>query len=217
MLITFAFFGGIFLFPIYLQNLRGLDAFHAGLLLLPQACVSLIAALIGGRLVDRFGVRVVMLPGLLLLALASWQLTALSLSTSYAWLQVIFVLRGIALGLIVQPLTVSALSAVPPQQMAQASSLSSVIRFVSTSLGIAVLATLVQARANAHFTQLAGQATSILAAQHLLPQSYVLALQDAFWFTLVVLLASIVAVCFIRTRKPTLPAAAPTEQQGEAQ
>ncbi len=103
------------------------------------------------------------------------------------------------------------------QQMAQASSLSSVIRFVSTSLGIAVLATLVQARANAHFTQLAGQATSILAAQHLLPQSYVLALQDAFWFTLVVLLASIVAVCFIRTRKPTLPAAAPTEQQGEAQ
>jgi nitrate/nitrite transporter NarK len=85
-LITFVFCGGIFLFPIYLQNLRGLNVFNAGLLLLPQAFASIILALMGGRVVDRFGVRVVVIPGLILLAYVTWQLTYLSLATSYGWL-----------------------------------------------------------------------------------------------------------------------------------
>ncbi len=211
-LITFAFFGSLFLIPLYLQNLRGLDAFHAGLFLLPQAIASLVTALIGGWLVDRFGARAVVLPGLLLLALAFWQMTALSLSTSFVWLQVLFVLRGLALGLMVQPMTVSALSTIPRQQTAEATALFTVIRFVSTSLGIAVLAALVQGRATAHFATLASSAAAPLAHA----ESSVLALQDAFWVTLVVLLAAIVAVVFIRTGKPAPAQAAPVEQPQEA-
>jgi DHA2 family multidrug resistance protein len=215
-LMTFAFFGGLFIFPLYLQNLRGMDAFHAGLFLLPQACASLITALIGGRLVDRFGVRAVMLPGLLLLILASWQMTALSLSTDYIWLQVLFVLRGMALGMIVQPLNVSALSAVPPKLTAQATTLFSTIRFVSVSLGIAVLATLVQARTTTHFTELVGRAALPLPTGLAHAQSLMLAIQDAFWFILPVLLASLVSVCFIRRRK-SIQDAVPTEKIEAAQ
>lgn len=196
MLITFAFFGSLFLFPIYLQNLRGLNAFQTGLFLLPQAGASLVAALLGGRLVDRFGVRVVVLPGLVLLALSFWQLTPISLTTSYVWLQVLFLLRGIGLGLIVQPMTVSALSTVPAKLTAQATSLFSVIRFISTSLGIAVLATLVQAQTVAHLSAL-GRQTPLAQAQ-----SSLLALQTAFWFIVPVLLAAIVMVCLIPARKP---------------
>src|SRR5258708_14895782 len=36
-LVTFALYGGLFILPIYLQDLRGLSPFQAGLLLLPQA------------------------------------------------------------------------------------------------------------------------------------------------------------------------------------
>ncbi len=232
-LITFAFFGGIFLFPIYLQNLRGLNAFSAGLLLLPQAFASIITALIGGRVVDRFGVRVVVIPGLVLLAFATWQLNYLTLFTPYGWLQVLFVIRGLALGLIIQPLSVSALSDMHPRQFAQASSLYTVVRFVSTSLGIAVLATLVQTQAKIHYGHLAEQVTPAsplgqlasrlqsLFVQHgaslndaraaaiqevarlVQRQGYMLAIQDAFWFVLFVLIASIIAACFIRMRKHT--------------
>ena len=230
-LITFAFFGGIFLFPVYLQNLRGLNAFHAGLLLLPQAFASLVTALIGGRIVDRFGVRVVVIPGLILMAFASWQLSYITLSTPYSWLQVLFVIRGLALGLIIQPLNVSALSDIHPRKFAQASSLYTVIRFVSTSLGIAVLATLVQSQAKLHATQLAAQITptSPLAQlarrlqtqliQHgasagaaraaalkqvaglVVQQGYLMAIQDAFWFVMFVLIAAVIAAFFIRMRR----------------
>lgn len=230
-LITFAFFGGIFLFPVYLQNLRGLNAFHAGLLLLPQAFASLVTALIGGRIVDRFGVRVVVIPGLILMAFASWQLSYLTLSTPYSWLQVLFVIRGLALGLIIQPLNVSALSDIHPRRFAQASSLYTVIRFVSTSLGIAVLATLVQTQARVHATQLAAQITptspfaqlaahlQALLIQHgasasaaraaalkqvaglVQQQGYLMAIQDAFWFVMFVLIASVITAFFIRMRR----------------
>ena len=241
-LITFAFFGGLFLFPVYLQNLRGLNAFSAGLLLLPQAFASIVAALVGGRVVDRFGARVVIIPGLVLLAFATWQLTSLTLSTPYGWLQILFVIRGLALGLLIQPLSVSALSDLHPRQFAQASTLYTVLRFVSTSLGIAVLATLVQTQAKIHYGHLAEQVTPTsppgqlesrlqsLFVQHgaslnnaraaalqevarlVQRQGYVLAIQDAFWLVLFVLIAALIAACFIRMRKHTPPVSQQVEQ-----
>ncbi len=230
-LITFAFFGGLFIFPVYLQNLRSLNAFQAGILLLPQAFASIFTALIGGRFVDRIGVRPVILPGLIFLGFATWELTFLSLSTPYWWLQFIFVLRGLALGLIIQPLIVSALSDVQPRQFAQASALNTVMRFVSTSLGIAVLATLVQRQAKIHYSHLAEQVTAfsplgqfvthlqaalvargadasnarIVALQEIIRlvqrQGYMLALLDAFWLVLAVIVAAFVATCFVQMRR----------------
>lgn len=247
-LITFAFFGGIFLFPVYLQNLRGLNAFQAGLLLLPQAFASIVTALIGGRIVDRFGVRVVLIPGLALMAFASWQLSYLTLSTPYGWLQALFVIRGLALGLIIQPLNVSALSDIHPRKFAQASSLYTVIRFVSTSLGIAVLATLVQTQAKVHATNLAAQITptsplaqlaarlqallvlhgasssaaSAIAQRQIAglvqQQGYLMAIQDAFWFVMFVLIAAVIAAFFIRMRRhvPSVSQEGTENAEGEA-
>ncbi len=246
-LITFAFFGGLFLFPIYLQNLRGLNAFSAGLLLLPQAFASIMTALIGGRVVDRSGARVVVIPGLVLLAFATWQLSYLTLSTPYGWLQVLFVFRGLGLGLIIQPLSVSAVSDIHPRQFAQSSTLYTVVRFVSTSLGIAVLATLVQTQAKIHYGHLAEQVTpasplgqlasrlQMFFVQHgaslndaraaaiqevarlVQRQGYMLAIQDAFWLVLWVLMASIIAACFIRMRKYTPPVSQQVERDSKSE
>src|SRR5258708_4574525 len=149
--VIFSLFGGVFLFPIYLQNIRGQSPFEAGLLLLPQALASMVSVVIGGRLVDLLGVRRVMIPGLLVLALATWQLSNLTAYSPYWWLQAMFIIRGLGLGLCIQPLTLIGLSEIGPRQLAQASSLNTVARSVSSSLGIAVLATLVQTQAQVHF------------------------------------------------------------------
>ena len=157
--VIFSLFGGLFLFPLYLQNIRGLSAFQSGLILLPQALAAMVSVIIGGRLVDRIGVRAVMIPGLLILAFATWQLTFISINSSYGWLQLMFVLRGIALGLTVQPLTVAMMAEISPRQLAQASSLSTVNRAVASSFGIALLATVVQTQTQIHFGHLAEQVT----------------------------------------------------------
>jgi DHA2 family multidrug resistance protein len=190
--VTFAFFGGLFLFPVYLQNLRSLSAFQAGLLLLPQAIASMTIALLGGRLVDRIGVRFVVLPGLLILALATWLFSTVTLTTPFWELQSLFILRGIAIGLTLQPLIVGTLSGIAPPQIAQASSLVTVIRFIATSLGIAILATLVQVQTRSHLSVVFNQR-----------EAQLLAIQDALKLSFIVVIAALVTLFFLHPQRRT--------------
>ncbi len=229
--ITFALFGGLFVIPIYLQNLRGLSAFQTGLILIPQALGSMVSSLVGGRLVDRLGVRAVVIPGLLIAAFAFWQLSFLSLYTPYGWFQVLLIMRGLGIGLVAQPLIVAALSEIPPRQLAQASAINSVIRSVAGSLAVAILATVIQTQSKVHFSHLAEQVTPGSQLGQLLPrlqalfvsqgadinaaraasiqevagllqqQGYALAIQDGFLISVGIILFAIIAVFFIRGRK----------------
>ncbi|HEY3991868.1 MAG TPA: DHA2 family efflux MFS transporter permease subunit [Ktedonobacteraceae bacterium] len=244
--VIFSLFGGLFLFPLYLQNLRQLSAFQAGLILLPQALASMVSVLIGGRLVDRFGVRAVMIPGLLVLGIATWELTFLNLYTPYPWFQFLLILRGLALGLTVQPLTVAMMSEVGPRDLAQASALSTVSRSVSSSLGIAILATLVQAQTSLHYGHLAEQVTpfshlgglihmlqayfvaqggSTAAAYaaavqeiagFLHGEAFILAMQDALRFTIGTIVLALIAVFFVRNRTTGARQARPTPGQEDS-
>jgi EmrB/QacA subfamily drug resistance transporter len=210
-MISLSFFGSLILTPIYLQDLRGLSAFQSGLFTLPLAFAAVLAAILGGGIVDRFGPRVVLLPGLLLMGLSTWQLALVELPTSYPWLLLVFAVRGLGLGFLIQPLTVAALSRVARSQYSQASSLNTVVRFTFTSLGIAVLATLVQSRATTHIATLLQQSRPVSqAATTLLRQQGLnLAVQDAFRLLLAALIPAIIAVLFLRTPK----SAAQTEEK----
>lgn len=231
--VIFALFGGLFLVPVYLQSLRGQSAYQAGLLLLPQALASMVSVVVGGRLVDRFGVRAVVIPGLFILAIALWQLSFADLHTPFGTFQLMLILRGFSLGLVIQPLTVAALSNIQPRQLAQASSMNTVLRFVATSLGVAVMATLVQTQTSMHYTHLAEQVTAAsplaglitglqglflsrgadptmahaTAIQYIVGilkrQSYMLAIQDAFKFTTLLVIPAIIATFFVGGRKKT--------------
>lgn len=203
-LVFFCLFGGLLLIPVYLQTLRGLSAFNTGLFLLPQAVASMVTIVVGGRLVDRIGVRAVVLPGLVFLGLATWFLTSLTLDWPFWWFQVVLIIRGIAFGFVVQPLTVAAMAEVRPEQMAQATTLNTVVRSVAGSLGVAVLATVFQARSVFHYSQLAKNGVQALTQL----QAAVLGLQDASWLTLAFVGVAVVATLFVRERKRSTPDAA---------
>jgi len=230
-------FGGLFLIPLYLQNLRQLNAFQAGVLLLPQAFASMVAVVIGGRLVDKLGVKAVVIPGLFILGLSTWYMLTVDSHTPFAWFQVLLIMRGLSMGLIMQPLSVSMMVDIPPRQLAQASSLNTVTRSIATSLGVAVLATVLATQVTNHYGHLVEQVTPLsklgglmfglqayfvshganLSSAHTAAlqeisgiihgQAFILAMQDAFRLTLVLLVVALVAVIMIRTkRKQTAPA-----------
>jgi EmrB/QacA subfamily drug resistance transporter len=242
-LVTFALFGGLFLVPIYLQVLRGQTAYEAGLLLLPQAMGSMVAVVIGGRLVDRLGVKPVVIPGLAILTFALWRFSFVTLNTPFWEFQVLLILRGLGLGLCAQPLTIAALVDIGPRQLTQANSLNAVVRFISSSLGVAVLATLVQTQTTVHYVHLAegvtadspigqlvqqqvafymarGASLQAATAAAVLPlisrlqqQAYMLAINDAFLLSVALAIIATIAVIFIRTRPRA--AAVPTKVSEE--
>jgi EmrB/QacA subfamily drug resistance transporter len=231
-LVTFALYGGLFILPIYLQNLRGLSPFQAGLLLLPQALASMVASVASGRLVDKIGVRAVIIPGLACLAIALWLFSSVGADTPYGTIQIWLIIRSLALGFCFQPLYVSAFSEIKSARLPQATAVSTTVRFVVSSLAVAIMATLVQTETAIHYTHLAEQVTPFSSLGKLVPliqayflqhgapvaeayssalqviseyiqlQATVLAMQDAFRISLVLTVIAIIAAFFVRSRKP---------------
>jgi EmrB/QacA subfamily drug resistance transporter len=231
-LATFALYGGLFILPIYLQNLRGLSPFQAGLLLLPQALASMIASVFSGRLVDKVGVRAVIIPGLVFLAIALWLFSSLGTYTPYGTIQIWLIIRSFALGFCFQPLYVSAFSEIRPARLPQATAVSTTIRFIMSSLAVAIMATLIQTETALHYAHLAEQVTPFSPLGKLVPeiqalfalhgapateayttaiqllseyvklQATVLAMQDAFRISLLLTGIAIIAAFFVRSRKP---------------
>lgn len=152
MVIAASLFSIFFLLPLYLQTIRGLSALQASFILLHQALATILSTLLGGRLVDRLGdARPILIPGLVLLTVGTWLLTHLTLLTPYWQFDLILVVIGLAFGMILQPLTVATMAPIrDAESVANGSTLITVVRAVAGSLGLAVLATLVQTQTREH-------------------------------------------------------------------
>lgn len=138
---TIALFGAEFLLPLYLQILRGQTAFQAGLLLLPLAAASAVTTVIAGRISDRIGPRLPIVVGFLLITYNTYQLSQIQLDTSLNFIMFLLVLRGIAVGLIIQNTQVAALMDVPLPRLNRATPLVQATRQTMQSIGVAILAT----------------------------------------------------------------------------
>jgi len=147
---TVALFGAEFMLPLYLQNLRGLSAVDTGLILMPQGLSIALAGPLAGRLVDRLGPRWIVMFGFILMAVNTFQLSQITLTTDYGTLRWLLVLRGLALGCTMQPTTLTALASVPPEVRTNATSLVTAMRSVWQSFGIAMLSTVVQTQSVNH-------------------------------------------------------------------
>jgi DHA2 family multidrug resistance protein len=201
-----ALFGAEFLMPLYLQGLRGLKPFETGLLLLPLAIASGIVAPIAGVLYDRFGARPLLVPGFALIMLNTWQLSQIKLDTSLWDIGVILAIRGLGLGLIIQPTLNAALSVVSGRAVRRATSLVNASRQVFLSLGVAVLASVLQSHISTPPT----------------PISFVRGFEDAYLVTFWAAVASFCLSLFVpgwpgRYQPPTEGRAVPVTAPASAE
>ena len=97
---AFAATGGfLFLNTLYLQGVRHLSPFHAGLYMLPMAGMVLVCAPISGRLVSRRGARPSLVVAGIALTVASFMLTRLTPDTATGYLFVAYLVFGIGSGI----------------------------------------------------------------------------------------------------------------------
>jgi EmrB/QacA subfamily drug resistance transporter len=137
---AFAAQGGfLFLTTLYLQGVRHLSPFHAGLYMLPMAGMLLVFAPISGWLVSRYGARPSLVSAGGALLIASAMLTRLTPSTPTGYLLGAYFLFGLGAGLINPPITNTAVSGMPPSQAGVAAAIASTSRQVGMTLGVAVL------------------------------------------------------------------------------
>jgi len=145
-----AMFSSLFLLPLFLQNVRGLGALDTGLLLMPQGITAALTMPVAGRLLDRFGPKRVVIPGVLALAFATWLLTGIDVGTTDGTIQLALAIRGVAMGLMMMPALTVAMDTIPPHQIARATALSNVLRQVFGAFGTGIFASILLDRQNFH-------------------------------------------------------------------
>lgn len=154
-LITIGLFGGVFLIPLFTQNLMGKSAMDTGIILMPSALVTAVMMPISGALFDRMGARMITFTGLVILAWGTWEFKNLSASSTDTYIMIIASIRSMGIGLAMMPLTTAGMNTIPRQEMGRASALNNVCRQVAASFGIAFLTFIMQTRQTFHFSHLA--------------------------------------------------------------
>lgn len=154
-IIHLSLFGTQLLLPLFLQTAQGLTALQAAMILLPQGVASFGSMNIAGRLYNRFGPRPLLLFGLLLTTITTWEMSRIGLDASGAQVTLLALLRGAAIGFCMLPVMTAAFNTVPQEKMGRATGLSHALMRLFGSFSTAFLATVLHARSFHHYTNLA--------------------------------------------------------------
>jgi DHA2 family methylenomycin A resistance protein-like MFS transporter len=146
LLINLGFYGQLFAYSLYLQQVRGDSPLIAGLSLLPEAAAVPVAAVLSGRLTSHRGPRATMITGLTLGAAGLLGLIVTAHGTPY-WLLVLPMLAaGSGMALTMPAATTAVMDAAPDSRAGTAAGLINTARQVGGALGVAVAGSLVSGR-----------------------------------------------------------------------
>ncbi|MDQ2726714.1 MAG: DHA2 family efflux MFS transporter permease subunit [Actinomycetota bacterium] len=124
---------------LYLQNVRGYSALGTGVRLLILSGGIMVAATLSGKATTRIPIRLLIGPGLLLVAVGLYLMGQLTATSSWTKLIPGLIVAGIGAGLINPPLASTAVGVVEPAQSGMASGINSTFRQVGIATGVAAL------------------------------------------------------------------------------
>ena len=193
-----AMYAGLFLLPLYYQDLRGEDVLVAALLLIPQGVGALVSRFVVGRLVGRFGASAVTIAAFLLAAVATVPFAFAGPGTNLSWLGAVLLVRGFGIGAVLIPPLSVAYNDIGSADIPHATMNTRIAQQVGASFGVAIVAVVLQS---------------------LLAHGAVDAFHTAFWWAFGITVAAFIpALALPAARTAETPAAArPAETLAAAQ
>jgi len=146
--LLFIFIVGLVLFatraltPTMLQGLMGYPAAVAGLVTAPSGLGTMVAMMVVGRLVGRFDLRLLLGTGFAITAFSLWQMSQYTLVLSQSDIVWPGVIQGLGLGLVFVPLSAATFATLSPEMRAEGTAIYSLVRNIGSSIGIALVQTL---------------------------------------------------------------------------
>jgi EmrB/QacA subfamily drug resistance transporter len=134
-----AMVGAEMVLPLYIQNIRGESAFHSGLMLLPGALVMGIMMPITGRIFDKKGARQLAITGMFLLTAATLPFAFLTKETPIIYVLTLYAIRMFGISMVMMPVTTSGMNALPLNLISHGTAVNNTFRQVASSIGTAVL------------------------------------------------------------------------------
>ena len=131
----------------FLQTARGLTPTESALILIPMALAAGVVSPFAGKLLDRIDPRLMLVPGLLLVALSLFMFAAMmNIDTPVGWLLVPSAILGFGNAGMWGPLATTATRDLPLRQAGAGSGIYNTMRTVGSVLGSAAIAVFMQSR-----------------------------------------------------------------------
>jgi DHA2 family multidrug resistance protein len=170
----FGLYGGIFIFPLFVQNVLGFSPTVTGLVLLPGGLATACSSMICGRILSSpkriIDPRLLILFGVCTFMWSMWGLGHMSLASGEPDTRLALIIRGFGLGFLFTPINNIIFAALKGPEVAQGSSFINLFRQLGGSFGIAVLNTYITNQTQYHRANLVANISSgnadYLARQH---------------------------------------------------
>jgi EmrB/QacA subfamily drug resistance transporter len=139
-----ALFGGMILLPLYWQGVRHESVINTGLLMGPQGIGAALSMPIAGKLTDRYGGGPLAILGVGITAVLTIPFGLVGPHTSVVGLSVAMFLRGTGIGFGFMPTMTAAFASLKRSELSDATPQLNVLQRLGGSLGVAVLAVVLQ-------------------------------------------------------------------------
>ncbi|MFF4059554.1 MFS transporter [Streptomyces sp. NPDC001668] len=137
-----AFYGVVFMFSLFFQQVQGRSALHAGLMFLPMTGLIGVTNVLSGKLAGRYGTWLPILAGHGLAVAGLLGLLTVGTGTSASLVALLLVPLALGCALMVPPLTAAMLEAVPAERAGLAAGVLNAARQVAGGLAVAVFGVL---------------------------------------------------------------------------
>ena len=210
--------------PTLLQGLMNYSAQQAGWALAPSGLGTMVAMLIVGRWVGKVDFRYLLALGFGITAFSLWQMSNYSLDITTEDIMIPGFIQGLGLGIIFVPLSAATFATLTPELRSQGTAVYSLIRNIGSSIGIALVQTMLVRNTQVVHASLAqhiglertSESSQVLnqgfdlsnaAGLHLLnaeitKQATMIAYVDNFWLMFVLTLLILPALILIKPHKP---------------
>ncbi|HPD92186.1 MAG: DHA2 family efflux MFS transporter permease subunit [Rhodobacter sp.] len=220
-IIGMTLFSGLALLPPLLQGLMGYPVMTTGLVMAPRGMGTMLSMVLVGRLVSRFDARGLVLFGLGATALASWMMTGFDTMMDDRLVIWSGVVQGFGLGFVFVPLSTLTFATLDARYRGDATAFFSLVRNVGSGVGISIVTTVLARMVSVNHEELAARLTIDSPQVHLQApgllsgnpayvrildglvsqQAAMLAYLDNFFLMLLLTLAAVPIVFFLRSPK----------------
>jgi len=154
-------YGTIFVIPMFTQRILHFTAVQTGVLIIPGALASGLIMPLIGRLMGRVDARFVVGTGSVVIGIAMFYLAQMNINSNWHSLFWPLLWRGVGMGCMFIPLSVATLGPIPRPELAAASGFFNLNRQIGGSIGIALLATVLEKREAFHYDVLAAHTSTL--------------------------------------------------------
>lgn len=144
-IVMMAMFSTLMLLPIFLQQGLMFTAFTAGLILLPGGILNGFLSPVTGKLFDKFGPRVLVIPGTAILVVVMWLFTQIDLDTSKGTIILYHCIMMVAISMIMMPAQTNSLNELPRKYYPHGTAILNTLTQVAGAIGVAFFISMMSA------------------------------------------------------------------------